>query len=381
MNLEIFDKVTRQRLDLIKTYQFLQYVDPVEGSGKFSIKIPSTESSLSSLNAGNYIWFEKDVVGIIKYRKESSEDDSTVLVEGPLCKKLLDYRIFDKTSTYTGHHSNIVKRVIEEFFISPDNPKRHLDGITMSQNPVYLPSTNSVKFQATGKPVGSGLESFLSTANLEIAVAPIFSNYDEEKKLEANISSFEVRVIKPTDRTIGNSEGNSPVVFSTELDNLARLLHEKDDSLFCSMAYVAGEGEGEERSVVEVGDYESSGIDRIETYVDARDIQRIQQDGTSITEDEYTLLLKQRGEEQLKLYSSSTLIQGTAIMNGMYVFERDYTKGDFVSLMDKKLGLIVDVPISSVICSSSQSTGTVYDFEFGHSKATVKRILRTKGVI
>jgi hypothetical protein len=39
------------------------------------------------------------------------------------------------------------------------------------------------------------------------------------------------------------------------------------------MAYVAGEGEGENRKVVETGETDTESIDRIELYVDARDLQ------------------------------------------------------------------------------------------------------------
>lgn len=380
MKLEIYDKNTRQRLGLIKTYSFVQYRDEFEGVGKFSIKLPSTEKSIQYLTRGNYIWFEKDIVGIVKYKQQSKRDDSgTVTIEGPLCKKLLDYRVSDKTSTYSGGSAEITKKLTEDYFIAPADEKRRMSEITFFQG--ELPETPSISHQTTGKTIHSSMTSVLSRADLGVRLKPIFVDYDESSDQNTNISSFEVNVVKPTDRTLGNSEGNTPVLFSAELDNLTSLLYEEDDSLFCSTLYVAGEGEGVDREVLELGDTEASGVDRIEGYSDARDIQRLQSDGSTLTDEQYTQALRNRGEQDLSLYTASTLVQGTILENGMYTFGVDYFLGDRITLRDDQFGVQVDVPISAVVCSHSQQVGKLYDFVFGYEKATIKKILKTKGVM
>ena len=49
--------------------------------------------------------------------------------------------------------------------------------------------------------------------------------------------------------------------------------YEEDGRDYNTVAIVASEGEGQDRRVVEVGDLTKTGIDRIELYVDARDLQ------------------------------------------------------------------------------------------------------------
>lgn len=61
--------------------------------------------------------------------------------------------------------------------------------------------------------------------------------------------------------------------FSFDLNNLDRLEYDEDGRQYASMALVASEGRGTDRKTLEVGDLSKEGIDRIETYVDARDIQ------------------------------------------------------------------------------------------------------------
>ena len=381
LQLEIFDKHTRQRIGKIGTYNFVQYIDEFCGAGSFSVRVPISESSLKYLQKGNYIWFEKNIVGIIKYRKELRQESTTITIEGPLCKKLLDYRVVEKTYTISGEHSSIANELVSSHFINPEHSKRVMSCISISKDPLYNPNTNSVSVQITGKSVLTGLQTLLSPLGFGFSLEPIFVDYNESTGQDSNIKTFEFRTIKPANRTLNNSEGNLPVVFSTELDNLASFLYEDDDSLFHSMSYVAGDGEGVDRIVIEIGDTESSDVDRVEGYVDARDIQRIQSDGTQLSEDKYIRALSQRGKEDLNLHMSSTVVQGTVLNNDMYLFERDYKNGDFVSLMDKSLNLLIDVPITSVMCSQSQQTGKVYDLSFGYKRAAVKQILKTKGVL
>lgn len=380
MKLEVFDKKTRQRIGMIKEYTFLQYIDVFNDIGSFSLTLPFSEESLAFLTEGNYIWFEEDVVGIVKYIENNKDETTTVSIKGPLCKKLLDYRVIKSTQTYQGTHSEIARQIINDAFIDVEE-KRRMEYIIFSDDEKYNPVSASVFYQTTGKSAFISLQQLLAPVDYDCVLIPSFTNYDATLNIEANISSFIVGVVKPVDRTLNNSEGNTPVVFSTELDNLTKILYKKDSSLSRSVAYVAGEGEGAERKIVEVGDTEATDVDRIEMYVDARDLQSERSNRTTLSEEEYNTLLKQRGEEKLKLYTSSTTVAGTILNNGMYERRVDYNKGDYVSLIDKQLGLVIDVPITKITCSSSQQNGTIYDLTFGYEKATVNKLLKTEGVL
>lgn len=83
--------------------------------------------------------------------------------------------------------------------------------------------------------------------------------------------------------------------FSPNFGNLSNLILKASDADFFNVAYVGGQGQGEDRTFVECGATSLSGLYRHEMFVDARDLK--QEDGQS-TED-YKAILRQRGLEKL----------------------------------------------------------------------------------
>jgi hypothetical protein len=268
MILEVFDKDTRVRVDLIRTFTFVQYTELFCGVGTFEITIPYTEASLSNLKKRNYILFDDGVLGIIKYRKKTYDTDTTITIKGYLLNKILNYRVFEKTYKYSGEVAVIARQMVTDLFVEPSDEKRKITYIELSEN---YPETEKTTFQDTGDSLDTVLEDLLGDYSFGYKLSPVLANVSEEN--EANIKSFVFNVLKPTDRTINNADGNDPIVFSVELGNLSNSDYEEDDTSYSSMGYVAGEDTGADRKVAEVGETETQGIDRVEMYVDARDLQ------------------------------------------------------------------------------------------------------------
>ena len=99
-------------------------------------------------------------------------------------------------------------------------------------------------------------------------------------------------VFQGTDRSVQQSE-RPVVIFSDEFGNLAAPKYTKTSVDYKNKAYVAGQGEGDDRVVVIVD--LTDGEEARELYVDAKDIQ--QEEG--VTAEEYEALLRQRGLEKL----------------------------------------------------------------------------------
>jgi hypothetical protein len=161
--------------------------------------------------------------------------------------------------------------MVSDLFINPSDEKRKIKYIELSLN--YPNDSNKLSTQFTGDSLDTALSDMLGEYSYGYKLKPIINNYDEENPDEANLKTFEFNVIKPVDRTIGNLDGNVPIVFSINLGNLSSTTYEEDETTYNTMAYVAGEGEGENRKVVETGETDTESIDRIELYVDARDLQ------------------------------------------------------------------------------------------------------------
>lgn len=274
MKLEVFEKYTLMRVDLVREYNYVSYTEDFYGEGSFSIKMPTSDVSLPNLVEGNYILFEEGVVGVIKGKRDTEDSEIEIEVYGFLLNGIMKYRSTLYSKRYYGKYTDVIRNIATELFINPDNPKRKIDCFTLSEDERYKPVFGkSVTVQKTGETFLDICVDLGMANDFGVKLYPVLSDYDEQNPETGNISAFELRVIKPVNRTFGNEEGNDPVVFSFDLNNLEQVDYEEDGRKYCSVAFVASEGQGEDRTTLEVGDTDAAGIDRIELYVDARDIQ------------------------------------------------------------------------------------------------------------
>lgn len=379
MILEIFSIHNLERVGMIKTYKFAQYTEKFCGVGSFSVKVPLTEESLKYLNRNHFILFEEDTIGIIRYRKKSSDDNSIVEIKGYLSNKILEWRFLLTTKSFRGTVTDISRELVESLFINNIDSRRNISFITLSNDNKYIPDSPSSSFQATGKTTGYLIQSVLEPIGYGYSLTPILSKYNDKTSKLTNIACLEFRVHRPSNRTVENTEGNTPVLFSKEMNNLSKSEYTEDDTEFCSTAIVAGEGTGAARALVEAGDTEVSGIDRIELYVDARDLQSTVNEVT-MTEEEYKKLLLSRGNSYLEDHASFTSINGTVIDGtSAYRYKRDFFNGDYVSVMDEELGVLASVQITQVTKSVTES-GEKLDVTFGKDRVTIQQIIRKRGV-
>ena len=269
MDLAVISKDERIFVCLIKTYTYVQYVDEFSGEGSFEIQIPINDESLQYLVFGNYIYFEDDIIGIIKGRKDTEDSDINITVYGYLSNHLLTYRSFLLTTKYYDTIGNIVRNMFSDLFVLPADTRRKISYFRLSSEQQYIPNlSGKVRIQNTGDNLFDVYSEILLPYDLGFELHPVVNS-----ATNVNLEAFEMRFITPVDRTINNSDGNVPVVFSFDLDNVSDIKYEEDGRDYKTIAVVASEGEGEDRKVIEVGDTTSQGIDRIELYVDARDIQ------------------------------------------------------------------------------------------------------------
>lgn len=379
MLLDIVEKNSRLKVEMIRSYDYVQYVDEFTGEGSFQINLPISDVALPYLVRGNYIIFESGIVGIIKSIRDSQEENMQIIVSGKLTNHILSYRAILKTERYSGNLSHVARSLVENHFINPSDEKRKIDLITLSSNVDFIPDSNTIRFCDTGNDIRKSIATTFSPYGYGFELYPILDDVNEDEGVIHNLSSLEFRVIKPVDRTIDNPDGNTPVVFAFQLSNLSRLEYEEDGSLYRSVAIVASEGVGEERTTLEVGSINSTGLDRIELYVDARDISSIDEDGNEITEEEFLSLMEQRGLEKLQGHKVFISFDGNVIISGdsRYTYGVDFYKGDYVSIIDDKFDKVFNLQITSVTKSISQGV-EYFDIGFGFDKVIIKKLINTR---
>jgi len=264
MRLSIYSKDTLEVVSMITEYTYITYTQELRGKGSFEIHLPSNEKSLEYLVFGNYINFERGILGIIKGRRDSEKSDTEVIVYGYLSNHLLEYRSFLLTAKYYDYVNRIAYDMVYDLFINPTPLTRKITLVSRSSYGTNI--GQKVRVQNTGDTLFKVLYYILDPYNLGFHMMPYYTS-------EGLLGSLEFQLIRPADRTVGNTQGNIPVVFSFDLDNLQNLEYESDGREYCNVAVVASEGTGSERKIIEVGDTSATGINRIELYVDARDLQ------------------------------------------------------------------------------------------------------------
>lgn len=365
MNIEVFEKENRTRVGIITVYSYASYSEQFNDAGSFTLSIPGILYT-DILKKNNFILFDNENLGIIKYVGITMNKKDTLQVKGILLNGILSYRVISTQQNFSGTPENICEEIVDSNFVNPSDEKRKIPSFTVSSTEPA--SEEEVKKSVTGKDVLTAVSSLLETKEYGFEVRPTISTYDESSDNPTNISEMTFKVLHPADRSVNNSEGNDPVVFSLEMNNLKEMFYDMDATQECSTAIVAGENTGSSRTVVETGDIYAKGFDRIELYVDARDLQ-------DVTETE----LKQRGDEKLEDNKEFTSFDCSLLNTAAERYKKDFFLGDYVTAMDKRLNISVKTQIKQVIHSSTGSDNVI-DIIFGSEKTTLYELLK-KGEI
>lgn len=126
--------------------------------------------------------------------------------------------------------------------------------------------------------------------------------------------------------------------YSLNYGNLSEVKYSLSDIQYYNVALVAGQGEGDERVFVYAGNTSATGTDRIEMYVDARDLQQDTQHGETL--EEYEARLVARGEEKLLEQARINSIE-------FLIDETRAALGDVISVRLPEFGITKQVRVVS----------------------------------
>ena len=373
MILDVFNK-SYTRITNISTYSYCKYTEQLNNSGNFEIWMMYDSRAKQIFQEGYFILFTKEVCGIITYKNPSIKEETgetELILKGFLMNSILDRRCIYITEQYSGTPVEVVTSMLNTHAISPIDTKRELP-ITLNTPSPDPTSSSSVELQITGEYLKGEIESVLDTQEMGYRIKPTLSR--------TALTGFTFNFIKGADRTIGNTAGNLPVFFSKELKNVLESTYIENINDYKNAAFVAGEGEGTARTIVEAGETTSEGLDRFELYVDARDIQS---DSTEnpLTPQQYQKALNDRGEEKLLEHIKEKSYAATIdSVKARFVYGVDYWLGDYVSVKDETLGISFSAQITEVTFSSLGEREMV-DVTFGRYKLSTAQKLKRNGVI
>ena len=248
-------------IDVIDSYESLLWVDRYQEPGEFELYTPITDSLLKNCVKGYYLSIrESDHVMIIEdIRIETSvEAGAHIRVTGRSLESILDRRIVWKMTNINSYLQTGVKRILNENVINPEISGRRISNFIIKDSTDPKITTLRLNKQCTG-------------TNLLEFMKELCLDNDIGFKITLNDSNqFVFELYAGVDRSY--DQVTYPYVcFSPSVDNIINTNYADIVSEMKNVTLVAGEGEGSDRKTVTVGT--ATGLDRLELYTDARDIQ------------------------------------------------------------------------------------------------------------
>lgn len=332
---------------IVDVYESVIWTERYYEYGDFELYTAMTQDLLNYIKTDNYIQrVGSDRVMIIEEIRidTDSETGNHITITGRSLESILDRRVIWSQTTISGNLQNGIKKLINENIISPSKEERKIS------NFIFKDSTDS---QITGLTV----EAQYTGDNLY----DVISKVCEEKSIGFKVSlnenkQFVFELYAGADRSY--EQTNYPyVVFSPNFDNIINSNYLESKENLKNVALVGGEGEGTARKYLAIGN--TSGLDRRELFVDARDISSEGEDGETLTTEQYNELLKQRGNEYLADYTDLVSFEGAVETNIMYKYGVDFFDGDIVQIANE-YGHEAKVRILEVVISENEEGNSVY---------------------
>lgn len=319
MQLMIFDDQGK-RIAILQNYTSIQWKRKYAEAGQFEIHARPTKENLANIKEGvtRFVNQATREIGFVSFfHDEESEDDAQSDIEIRGYMDNLDQRINTRTWKFG---TNVESDVI--------------DCIEFNQRGLDINFLETQGFQVSGLDMESTWETLRDTVKLVCeqtglgyrVLADKLAGKSPEALNQFGMYKGQVRRVK----------------FSDKLSNITFQSIERDISNYKNFAYVCAQGEGDERTVVEVD--LSNGGERYELYVDSRNTSKKYTDSSgqekTYTDTEYKNLLYNEGLEELAQHSSIVQFNVTVDPNDpLFRFRIDYDLGDIVTVESVKYNI------------------------------------------
>jgi len=361
-------RVYSPSLDLLQetdNYQSLQFERSHFGVGEFEIHINMHLHGAESFEKGNFIVLDKQAhkAGIIMTKEValdvSGKATENFMLTGYTLDGLMSRRI-TVPPVHTSHDRRqgnaelVMKHYVQNNFIDPVDRNRQMPMLEIA--PV-LNRGSQIKWESRYKNVAEELENIGEISNLGWTV---YADIPRKK--------FIFDVVEGKDLTQENNDGNHPVFFSPDFSTVESQNFVNSDQELRNVGYVGGQGEGVDRKIIELG--KTSGIDRIEEFIDARDVGTDEEDEetgetTELTPEEIEEQLIERGINKMREMQTLLSFEAeilTPITRKSYErdgdnvrekttqvtpfeYEDDFDLGDRVDVFNRSWGVTMKAPI------------------------------------
>lgn len=348
MDLYILDQEFHQ-LGVLDIYKSLIWTDRYSECGDFEICITPTTENMELMQRYRYIWREDSEHSMVIEGLQFSTDVESgheIIVNGRSLESILDRRIVWAQTRFVGKLQSQIKKLLDENVINPTDPARKIPNFIFVENDDPVLDAITIDKQYTGDNLYEIVKELCGPNGVGFKIT-----LTEGDKL-----AFQLYV--GADRSYAQFD-NPYIVFSPENENLINSNYVISDANQKTLALVAGEDVGGNRRTLVVGDQTIKGINRKELYVDARDIQSEDENGTSISTTEYNKRLQARGEEKLDENKMIDTFDGEVSPVFGYFYDQDYFLGDICQI-ENEFGIQKRVRVIEFIRSTSDGENNAY---------------------
>ena len=355
-----------------EAYESMFFTRRFHTFGDIELRINRYKKHADKLLKGNLILVGKDLnkVFIIKHREieldEQGKATENWIIRGLSLQSVVAQRItippthtaYDNKS---GNAETVMKHYVERNIINPVDPRRKIHELIIAPN---LNRGPSISWQSRYKN--------LSEEMTEISLA---TGLGWDVTLDLHNKKWVFDVIEGRDVT-ANQSIHPPVIFSPQFESLKSLQYTESELNYKNSAFVAGQGEGVERRVIELGNV--SGLSRHEIFIDARDIPETVDvelpDGS--TEEKPRPVadiikdLTDRGNQQLAQLIQEHYLEGQILTHSPFVYEKDFDLGYIATVQSNDWGVTLDSRITE-IKEIYETSGFRIEGTFGNNRPTL----------
>lgn len=297
------------------------WIKRFNGIGEFEIYIRATDELLN--------FFTNDDILITRDNDDSAmitetvklttdtENGDYLTISGRSAESIIGRRIIPKQANYSGTTENVIRQMMIDNIIDPVDPWRKMDFVSLGTARGW---TESIDKQVTGKNLLETISDLCVSENYGFEL--VFSN-----------GTFTFELFKGVDRTFDQT-ANQYVIFSPTFENLGNTEYSRDTTTYYNSVFVAGQGEGSNRYIVEADNEEKTGLFLREKWIDSRNTSRTTDDG-ELTVEAYRDLLIQQGKEELEIAKEKTTFGGEILNTNTYIYGVDYNLGDVVQIVNE----------------------------------------------
>lgn len=338
-------------LGVIDDFTSFNFTRSYSGIGEWQLVLDGSSLNAQRVKGMDFISIGEDKAGLVQHYEDTIEDgEHTLTFSGVELKGLASRRIVippagEAYETFTKSSPEyVIANLLTNQLLNPTATNRKIAGTLLE----YAQSTTKIRYDGRYQ-------------NLEEEIETLATAYNVGWCAYISDNVIKWKIWNGVDRTAAQTTNNR-MILSYDYGTMSNSSLTIEDQVPTYMV-IAGQGEGVDRAIAII-DKEKSALTRIETFLDARDI-------------EDDSLLPQRGEQNLAEYGDEINYTATLSNQAANQYRNDFDLGDIGTIKDDKIENDLDYRITAIeeVYEENQlSINMTFGYDKNQLKDAIKRM-------